>query len=223
MNLKQGTFISLIYKWLQHNVWPYWWNLALDICRNQNKVVRILTENHIKHDQIHHIRNNWLSSNFFLLGDSHIKGYLSCFIWDLHVVTDQKGRFVSCKFTPSNDKVLCVYAPSGYSTREHVDRRRFFEGLQNYTGNKKKGNKNKIILKTLILLWIKWTGMVKIKHRDFIGAAPVMPCQNSSSIMDLRIYGDRRAQNPLSSPRKISPLARIQDRQGLYWYKNCSQ
>ena len=22
--------------------------------------------------------------------------------------------------------------------------------------------------------------MVKIKHRDFIGAAPVMPCQNSS-------------------------------------------
>ena len=33
-------------------------------------------------------------------------------------------------------------------------------------------------METLIILWIKWTGMVKIKHIDFIGAAPVMPCQN---------------------------------------------
>ena len=48
--------------------------------------------------------------------------------------------------------------------------------------NKNKGNKSKIILE-LIVLWIKWTAMVKIKHKDFIGAAPVMPCQNSSWIM----------------------------------------
>ena len=74
------------------------------------------------------------------------KGCFSCFIRDLKVDIDPKGRFVSFKFTPSNDRVLCVYAPSGYSTREQLDRGRFFEGLQNYMENKNKGNENKIIL-----------------------------------------------------------------------------
>ena len=82
----------------------------------------------------------------FLSWNSHIKGCLSCFNWDLKVDTDPKGRFVSFKFTPSNDRVLCVYVPSGYSTREQLDRGRFFEGLQNYMENKNKGNENKIIL-----------------------------------------------------------------------------
>ena len=35
--------------------------------------------------------------------------------------------------------------------------------------------KTKQYLKTLIALRIKWTGMVKIKHKDFNGAVPVMP------------------------------------------------
>ena len=48
---------------------------------------------------------------------------------------------MSFKCTPSDDRILCVYAPSGYSTRERLDRGRFFEGLQNYMENK-----NKIIL-----------------------------------------------------------------------------
>ena len=39
-----------------------------------------------------------------------------------------------------------VCAPSGYSTREQLARRRFFEGLQNYMQNKNEGNENKIIL-----------------------------------------------------------------------------
>ena len=42
--------------------------LVLEFCRNPNKVISILTETHIYHDQIHHIRNNWLGSNFFSLG-----------------------------------------------------------------------------------------------------------------------------------------------------------
>ena len=50
------------------------------------------------------------------------------------------------KITLSNDRVLCVYAPSGDSTRELLARRSFFEGLQNYMENKHKGNENKIIL-----------------------------------------------------------------------------
>ena len=42
-------------------------DLALEFCRNQNKVISILTETHINHDQIHHIKNNWLGFNFFSL------------------------------------------------------------------------------------------------------------------------------------------------------------
>ena len=48
------------------------------------------------------------------------------------VDTDPKERFVSIKVTPSNDRVLCVYASSGYSTREQLARGRFFEGLQGW-------------------------------------------------------------------------------------------
>ena len=47
-------------------------------------------------------------------------------------------------------------------------------------------------METLIVIWIKWTGMVKIKRKDFIDAVPIIPCQNSSWIMGLRIYGEGR-------------------------------
>ena len=95
---------------------------------------------------MHYIRNNWLGSNFFSLGDSHTKGFFSCFIWDLKVDTDPEGKFVPFNSTPSNDRVICVYAPPGYSTGKQLDRGRFFEGLQNYMENKNKGNENKITL-----------------------------------------------------------------------------
>ena len=42
--------------------------------------------------------------------------------------------------------MLCVYAPSGYSTREQQARGRFFKELQNYMENKNVGDENKIIL-----------------------------------------------------------------------------
>ena len=96
-------------------------DLEIQFCRTLNKVSRILTENPINHGQIHHIRNDWLDSIFFSPGDSHTKGLLVLLhlgpegITELD--TDPKGRFVSFKVTPSNDRVLCVYAPSGYSTR----------------------------------------------------------------------------------------------------------
>ena len=43
-------------------------------------------------------------------------------------------------------------------------------------------------------------------------------CSKYSLIVNngLRIYGEGRTQIPLSSPAIIGPLARIQDRQGLY-------
>ena len=117
-----NVFLLTIWRGLQ----PFWlqlktWNcikelLGLEFGRNQNKGISILTQTRINHDQIPYIRNNWLGSKFFSLGDSHTKGCLCCFIWDLKIDTDPKERFASFKFTPSNYRNLCVYAPSKYST-----------------------------------------------------------------------------------------------------------
>ena len=80
------------------------------ILQKPKKLISILTKTHINHDEIH-TRNNRLDSKFFSLGDSHKKGCLPCFIWNLNVDADPKGRYVSFKLTPSNDRVLCVFMP----------------------------------------------------------------------------------------------------------------
>ena len=154
-----------------------------------------------------------MGSIFFSPGDSHTKGLLVLLHLGLEgiteVDTDPKGRFASFKLTPSNDRVLCVYAPLGYSTREQLAKGRFFEGLQNYMDNENEGNEKKKYLETLIVLWIKWTCMVEIKHKYFIDAVPIIPCQISSWIMGLRIYGKGRTQIALISPTTIGLLGRI--------------
>ena len=77
--------------------------------------------------------------------------------------------------------------------------------------------KIKKYLETLIALWLKWTGMVEIKHKDLLDMVPIMLCHNSLWIMGLRIYGEGKTQILLSSPTSIDPLVhKIQDRQGLY-------
>ena len=74
------------------------------------------------------MKNNWLGSNFFYFWiffffSSH-KSML--FLLDMclegitDVDTDLKVRIVSFKVTPSNDRVLSFYAPSGYNTREQL-------------------------------------------------------------------------------------------------------
>ena len=79
---------------------------------------------------------------FFSPGDSHTKGLLVLLHLGLEGITevdsDTKGRFESFKVTPSNDKVICVYAPSGY-------RGRFFEGLNILWKIKMKEMKTKYI------------------------------------------------------------------------------
>ena len=90
-------------------------DLALEFCRKQNKCISILTETHIKHDQILHVRNNWLGAVFLSPGSRNPKGLIT----QLHpglegvteVDTDPKGRFVSFKVTLSNNRVLCFCAP----------------------------------------------------------------------------------------------------------------
>ena len=53
-----------------------WQDLSLEFYRKQNKDIGILTKIHVNHDQIHHIRNNWLGPIFFCLGDNHTEGLL---------------------------------------------------------------------------------------------------------------------------------------------------
>ena len=61
---------------------------TIEFCKSQNKDFSILTETHIKHDQIHHIRNNWLGPIFFSPGDSHKKGLLVLYHLGLECVTE---------------------------------------------------------------------------------------------------------------------------------------
>ena len=62
--------------------------------------------------------------------------------WDFILTLIQKGGLCPLSLLPLMT-VLCVYSPSGYSTREQLDRRRFFEGLENHMENKNKGNNGK--------------------------------------------------------------------------------
>ena len=101
----------------------------LSFAEKSPKDISILIETHINHDQIHHKRNNLLGLIFLSPGDCHTKGLLVllhlCLGGITEVDTDPKKRFAPFK-------VLCVYAHSGYSTREQLARGRFFEGMQNY-------------------------------------------------------------------------------------------
>ena len=110
-------------------------DLVLKFCRKQNKDNSILTETHINNDKIHQIINNWSGPIFLSLRDIHTKGLLG----QLHpglegvteVDTDPQGRFVSFQITLSNNRVLCVCAPSGHNTKEQLIKGRFFKAVQN--------------------------------------------------------------------------------------------
>ena len=52
-------------------------DLALDFYRKKNKYTNILTETHIKHDHILHIRNNWLGPIFLSPETSHTKRFIA--------------------------------------------------------------------------------------------------------------------------------------------------
>ena len=87
-------------------------NLVLQFCRNRKKGVSILTKTHINLYQIHHRKDNWLGAIFFSPGDIHTKGLLVLLHLGVEGVTEAdtypKGRFVSFKVTPSNDRILCL-------------------------------------------------------------------------------------------------------------------
>ena len=74
--------------------------------------------------------------------------------------------------------------------------------------NKSEGNENKIILGD-------FNSTIDKMDRDggnktqklYIDVVQIMPCQNLSCIMGLRIYGEGRTQNSMSSIATIAPLA----------------
>ena len=84
--------------------YPLKQDLALEFCRNHDKVISILTETHINHDEIHHIRSNWLGLIFFSPENSHTNRLLVLLDLGLEgiteVDTDPKGKFVSFKVLP---------------------------------------------------------------------------------------------------------------------------
>ena len=107
---------------------------------------------------------------------------------------------------------LCVYDPSGYSTREQLARGRFFEGLQNYMENKNKGSENKIMLGDFNCTMDKMDrdGENKTQRLHWC-------CSNyalSKLIMNNGLEDLWRSENP-DSP-EFTRFDRIQDRQGLY-------
>ena len=91
--------------------------------------------------------------------------------------------------------------------------RRFLKGLQNYIENKNEGNENKIILGDYNCTMDKMDGYDGNKTQRFYRCSSYYTLNKDNG---LRIYGEMRTQIPLSSPAMIGPLARVQDRQGLY-------
>ena len=143
---------------LKNGIWPCWCHQrspeagsGIWILPKPYKIISILTETHINHDQIHHTWNNWLGPIFFSPGDLIQKECFFCFILVLKV---------SLRLTLNKKRGL-------YPLRILLLIRALFMPLQGIAPESS---------------WIgdELTGMVKIKHKDFIGAVPIIPCLNSS-------------------------------------------
>ena len=80
--------------------------------KKTKKDISILTETHMNHDQIYHIRSNWLGFIFFSPGVVTQTDCLSYFIWVLRVslrsaLIQNRGLCpLRGGLCPSNDRVL---------------------------------------------------------------------------------------------------------------------
>ena len=140
-------------------------DLALDFYIKQNKYINILTETHIKHDQILNIRNNWLGPIFLSPEVVTQKDLLLSFIRvlkvSLRLTLVQKGDLCSSKFSLITE--FSVFVPLKGITPESS----WLKGvsLKDYKIIWKmnvRETKTKLYLKTLILLWMKWTRVLDV-------------------------------------------------------------
>ena len=126
----------MIYDYFGGIRYPLKQGLALEFCRNKHKVTSILTQTHINHDQIHHIKNNWRLLVLLDLG-----------LWGItEIDTDPKGGFCFLRLLPMMTELSVVMPLQDVAPRKSWLEGRFFEGIQNYMKNKKGGNVNKIWL-----------------------------------------------------------------------------
>ena len=119
---------------------------------------------------------------------------------------DPKGRFVSFKVAPLNDRLFCVYTPSGHNTREQLARGRFSEGLQTYMETRTEGNENKILLGDFNCTLDKMDRYEGNKTRK------LYRCHSTFALSKIVVDNgledpERRTRIPLSSPVMIDPLA----------------
>ena len=110
------------------------------------------------------------------------KDHLSCFMQllkvslTLRLTLIQKGEFVSFKVTPLPLMTkFSVFMPlqdiaPGNSWLGGI----FLNGYKIIWKIKVREMKTKRYLENSIVLWIKWTGAVEIKYKDFIDAVPLM-------------------------------------------------
>ena len=136
---------------------------------------------------------------FFSPRDNHTKGLLVLLHPRLEGITevDTDPKWVLnplCYFTLFNDRVLCVYVPSGHSTREQLARGRFFEELQNYMETKNERNENKIILRDFNCTMDKVDRYGGNKTQRLYRC-----CSNYALIVDNGLEDLWRRQNPDSS------------------------
>ena len=123
------------------------------------------------------------------------------------VDTDPEMRFVSFKSTTSNESSLFVALQD---IAQQLASRCFFEGLQNYIQNKTEGNERKIMLGDLNCTMYKIDSVGENKTQTIYRCLPVTPCLNSSWIIDMRNYRERRTNITRSSSATIGPLPRIE-------------
>ena len=168
-------------------------DLALEFCRKQNKYISILTESHIEHDQILHIRNNWLGPIFLSTRRSHTKGLIAqlhpSFEGVTEVDTDPKGDLCPPMLLSLTTEFSVFVHLEGITPESS-----WLEGVS--LNNIKiiwkisvAEMKAKLYLETFILLCIKWTGMVQIKHKDFIDVAHIK-CANNAKANHIGIFTD---------------------------------
>ena len=182
--------------------WNRIWHSTFSEIKTKTSVFEL---KHIIHDQILHVRSNWLGPTLF---SCHTKELLVLLLPGLEDVrngdTNPKWRFTYLKFTHSNDRVFCARALSGHKTRNSWLGSISLKDYKLIWKIEVREMKTKQYLENLIVLWINWTDMVEfyrfLSHKDFYIFGSNYVLQNSTWIIGSRIYGEGKTQILLNSP-----------------------